>query len=199
MTVSPEQARRRDYGMYIVPNTRTQEAPTHMAPDLGPCLIWTGSLWNGYGVVYNRSRQLLAHRAAHSWFNGTAIPGTKVCIRHRCDVKNCVSPHHLVPGTLADNNVDAYERGLMKRGAARSKHGWTDADVLGWRERVYVDGEAVMTLFREYLATDRPVCSESYFRETVKGAVWHHLAMPKGVKHAPPKKPRKPRRRARKL
>jgi hypothetical protein len=183
----------------IEARTRLQESPEHMDPELGPCHIWEGSPWNGYGVLYFGGMQLLAHRAAYFWSQGKAIGDTKQCVRHRCDVKSCVNPDHLVVGTIADNNQDAYERGMYKKGAAKSKHGWQDEDVLSWRRERFVEGKTLKSIYEAYIATGRPYCSPSYFGDVVRGAVWDHLPMPEGVKHAPPKKPRKGARRARKL
>jgi hypothetical protein len=42
------------------------------------------------------------------------IPDGQV-VRHRCDIRACVNPAHLLLGTVKDNNVDTVARGNSTR------------------------------------------------------------------------------------
>ncbi len=69
---------------------------------------------NGKTQVIMRSIMLRRHGAQ---------PAGIVC-RHTCDNRWCIHPDHIIPGTVADNNRDARERGrwgnmYVKRMAAQ--------------------------------------------------------------------------------
>ena len=76
---------------------------TKLEPLTG-CHIWHGPLKNGYGWIQYQGRMWRAHRLAWSVCNGPIAKGMVIC--HRCNVRRCVNPDHLVLGTRADNNVD---------------------------------------------------------------------------------------------
>jgi hypothetical protein len=69
------------------------------------CHIWHGAAdRDGYGCLRYQGRYQHAHRLAWSLKNGPIPKGMVIC--HRCNVRRCVNPDHLVLGTLADNNAD---------------------------------------------------------------------------------------------
>jgi len=69
------------------------------------CHIWHGHLAaSGYGRTHYQGRSWLAHRLAWTFKRGPIPEGMVLC--HRCNVKNCVNPDHLVLGSRADNNAD---------------------------------------------------------------------------------------------
>ncbi len=50
---------------------------------------------------------VLCSRTARIAFNGEPIPAGRV-IRHGCDVRNCINPEHLTPGSHQQNIDDVY-------------------------------------------------------------------------------------------
>lgn len=78
------------------------------------CWLWTGSVYpNGYGRLTVKNRSKLAHRLSVELHKGQIPIGMFVC--HKCDIKNCVSPHHLFVGTAKDNSIDLASKGLNPR------------------------------------------------------------------------------------
>jgi hypothetical protein len=78
------------------------------APDDAGCLIWTGALTNGYGVVSIDGRLRRAHRVAWEMTYGP-IPEDKPHLDHLCRVRACIRPDHLEPVTQEENNRRAGE------------------------------------------------------------------------------------------
>ncbi len=75
------------------------------------CWLWTGYInQHGYGlfhpVDYTTTRS--SHRVAYELWNEPIPIG--LCVRHKCDVRNCVNPTHLELGTHKDNVKDMYDR-----------------------------------------------------------------------------------------
>ncbi len=83
------------------------------------CLLWLGGVaTHGYGQFAVNGRSRLAHRLAYERAHGP-IPDGNV-VMHKCDVKLCINPAHLMTGTMADNNLDKKVKG---RGAFGTRHG----------------------------------------------------------------------------
>ena len=79
------------------------------------CWFWIGQLnFHGYGVIhlypnqYN-DKKILAHRLSYKIHKGE-IP-KDMCVRHSCDIRNCVNPNHLWIGTKSDNHKDMWAKG----------------------------------------------------------------------------------------
>ena len=72
------------------------------------CWEWQGSRrGDGYGQLYAQGKHHAAHRFSH-WI---ATLETPPVVRHKCDNRTCVNPHHLEGGTQSDNMKDTVERG----------------------------------------------------------------------------------------
>lgn len=95
------------------------------------CWIWNGSLPRG-ADSYGRFNGEPAHRFAYRLFHGQIADG--LVIRHKCDNRRCVNPHHLETGTHADNMADAVERKRMASGARHPKTKLTAEQVAEIRE-----------------------------------------------------------------
>lgn len=89
--------------------------PAH-APELGPCLIFTGAKRSGYGQIregVGGSRLLQVHRVAYAFHTGEPLSDdVEVC--HRCDNPPCARGSHLFAGTHADNMADASSKGRLR-------------------------------------------------------------------------------------
>lgn len=73
------------------------------------CWLWAGGRSRGYGMVRWRGEHIGAHVAAYRLTRGPVPEGMEVC--HTCDVRRCVRPDHLFPGTRSDNMVDMVTKG----------------------------------------------------------------------------------------
>lgn len=87
-----------------------------------PCILCTCHLNKyGYGQRRYQGKQTTAHRVAYCEHHGLTLADIEgVHIRHACDVRNCINPYHLEPGTNADNMHDRDMRGRQARG---ERHG----------------------------------------------------------------------------
>jgi len=74
------------------------------------CWLWTGhTMVNGYGHFTSfGTGSNLAHRIAWEITHGPIPNGLQVL--HRCDVRNCTNPAHLLPGTQQENVDDMYAK-----------------------------------------------------------------------------------------
>ena len=78
-------------------------------PELGPCWVWTGSLFRGYGRVQltpadgraSRHAPQQVHRLTWTLANGPISDDLE--IDHLCRVHGCVRPDHLEPVTTREN------------------------------------------------------------------------------------------------
>ncbi len=93
------------------------------------CWLWIGSTnRHGYGNFWHDGKCHKAHRFSYMAFV-SQIPDGKD-IMHKCDVRCCVNPEHLAPGTALQNVVD-----MWRKGRARPSRGMANG-----RARLTTDG-----------------------------------------------------------
>lgn len=144
------------------------------------CWPWRGVIApNGYGHFQIAKTHLgvsgLAHRYAYERAYGTLAPGT--CTLHRCDVRCCVNPAHLVAGSHVENARDMVAKrrhysvarpDRAPRGERNIKAKLTSADVRSIRA-AYDAGESPTVLAARFACTVATVCKVG------KRQTWKHL------------------------
>lgn len=143
---------------------------TKAGPD--ECWIWNGQTINsGYGHFWiEGSKKLTAHRYAFQQANGY-LPSV---VRHRCDVKLCVNPAHLLPGTSKDNSQDMASRHRMGGGNTKL----TAAQVEDIRRR-FVSGDHGRGGNRRQLALEFGVDAKHIWRIATGRAGDYRITDPK--------------------
>ncbi len=86
------------------------------------CWIWDRNLSSdGYAVLRlangrrGGGRNVRVHRLLYELVNDCVIP-PELDACHKCDVKPCINPQHIYPGTRLDNVTDARVRGRLAIG-----------------------------------------------------------------------------------
>ena len=73
------------------------------------CWLWTGALQrDGYAHFTAGGKTISSHRHAYTLLVGPIPEGMDLL--HTCDVRHCVNPAHLRPGTHDDNMEDKRQR-----------------------------------------------------------------------------------------
>lgn len=88
------------------------------------CWLWTSTIdRDGYGHMQYQRRTRSAHRLVYTLLRG---PIPKETLDHKCRVRSCVNPDHLVPATHRENLFAPWSRAIPKLNAERTecpKHG----------------------------------------------------------------------------
>ena len=81
--------------------------------ELTGCWIWIGNIGtNGYGRIGVDNVVCPTHRVSYEFHKGPIPDG--LVLMHTCDVRPCINPDHLVPGTKKDNTADMMSKGRNK-------------------------------------------------------------------------------------
>ena len=77
------------------------------------CWIWMGSINRaGYGTVRREKRNQAAHRYIFELEGGELSDG--ILLRHKCNIRQCVNPEHMMLGNQLLNSMDAMQSGRMR-------------------------------------------------------------------------------------
>ena len=135
----------------------------------GECLIWQGSVGGmGYGTVRHDGRYTTTHRLQWRLSYGEIPNG--LFVMHRCDVKLCINPKHLMLGTNADNLRDASAKGRIPHGETRKNSVLTERAVRAMQLQYALGGISLEKVGRIY-----GVCF-SVARRIIRHETWRHVA-----------------------
>lgn len=118
---------------------------------------------NGYVIARADGRFIKAHRLSYS-LNVGPIPDGLV-VMHKCDVRNCINPDHLMVGTNADNTADRNAKERQARGESQGRARLTDASVREIRQ----SAEAAKVLAERYGV------GETAIQNARTGKRWSHV------------------------
>lgn len=134
----------------------------------GQCWPWKGHKdRSGYGVI-NRSAQVMrAHRFVYEALVGP-IPKGKL-LMHSCDNPPCVNPHHLTPGTDAENIADSVAKRRHTFGERMWSAKLTEEQVVEARLKFESGRHSQHALAQEYGISDGPMW------QLLHGLTWKYL------------------------
>jgi hypothetical protein len=143
--------------------------PSHR-PDLGPCWTWKADCGarRGYGrLLLKGIKRDLAHRLAWKLTYGEIPAGLFVC--HKCDVPNCVNPHHLFLATNEENTRDRHRKGRSAR-AERIHRTVLTTEIVESIRKELADGSMSKDLAAKYNVT------KSAIQHIKMRRCWRHVA-----------------------
>jgi hypothetical protein len=105
------------------------EWPIEIDPQWG-CWLWTKAIdkRDGYGLVWRGPSPMKAHRVVYEAEVGPIPEG--LVLEHRCRVRRCVRPSHLLPVTQSENLYRRRWDVRVMRDLCAAKHDGIHAMVL---------------------------------------------------------------------
>ncbi len=83
-------------------------------PPRDGCWLWPNKDGRGYGVAWRNGKSIKAHRAIYMALEGPIPAGLH--LHHRCEVKHCVNPSHLMPVEASAHKREHHRKTHCKRG-----------------------------------------------------------------------------------
>ena len=135
------------------------------------CWLWRGCVdhfgYGRFGVKHDTVKKtFLAHRVSFLLAGGSS--SVSGCVLHKCDVPNCVAPHHLYAGTRTENSRDMVSKGRSARGERHSQAVLKDSDIPAIRA-MWAKGVKQKQIAKMFSVT-RPTISM-----IVNGHLWSHV------------------------
>lgn len=116
------------------------------------CWLWMGGLsGTGYGGIEEKGKSIGTHRANYEKL--VRPLNSKEVLRHTCDIRCCINPSHLIPGTTKENQEDKVRRGRSLKGIKNSQSKLTENQVI----EIYKSGKSQRELGREYKVSSHVV------------------------------------------
>jgi len=135
------------------------------------CWLWRGTIAKktGYGTIELPGKTWLAHRLSYHLTKGE-IP-SRMCVLHKCDVRNCINPAHLFLGTHQDNMDDMVKKGRQRavRGELKNSAKLKEPEVLEIRSLFTGKRGNQAMLARKYGVTKNAI------RALVQRQTWTHI------------------------
>ena len=132
------------------------------------CWLWTASVdKRGYGQFRLNGRNVRAHRIAYRIANGEPLGDSLGC--HSCDVRRCVNPRHVHPGTSKTNvnEMIARSRRIWHKGEDVQNSLLTDESVREIRN--------YRELYSQRELAGRYGVSRALIRGILDGTRWAHV------------------------
>lgn len=142
----------------------TKKEIQYRITDAGCWECTSHSTSNGYPVHTVSRRLIYLHRETYEQIYGTIPHG--MVVRHKCDNRLCINPHHLELGTVADNVNDRVLRGRSASGERNGSHKLTADQASEIKHN--------KTTATRFLAAKYGV-SKATIREIRRGENWKHI------------------------
>ena len=114
----------------------------------------------GYVVCKRNGKSRPIYRHIYRLYKG--IPKKGMVIRHTCDNRKCINPHHLIIGTHKDNVMDRVKRGRSAVGNKNGRAKLTARQALS----VYRDKKSTRTELAKKYGVDSQVIRKIQIGET---------------------------------
>lgn len=133
------------------------------------CWIWkAGKGRFNYGSFWLNGKSYSSHRVSYYLHNPEADINLFIC--HKCDIPECVSPHHLFAGTQNDNMQDKVIKNRQPK-LKGSKHGMS---ILTEEQVLQIKNTDMTFITQEQLAKQYSV-SRQIINQILNGRRWKHV------------------------
>ena len=120
------------------------------------CWLWTGATRKArpgacpvYGRIRYKDKKFTTHRVAYELYYGKPLLDDEILL-HACDNPLCNNPHHLTPGTRAENRMDSVLKGRHSFGERHPRARLSESDVIEIRKAYKAGGWTYRKLAEHY-------------------------------------------------